>query len=63
MYIIYIYILYSREFSRSLGFRVLGFRVDVVDDDYDNDNDGDDDYYDDDDVDDDGDVTFNAQVA
>ena len=61
MYIIYIYIYYIQ--GNFPGVQGLGFRVDVVDDDYDNDNDGDDDYYDDDDVDDDGDVTFNAQVA
>ena len=55
----------SREFLRSLGFRVLGFRVDNVDD---VDDVGYvDDVVDDDAVvvvdDDDDDVTFNAQVA
>ena len=55
----------SREFLRSLGFRVSGFRVDNVDDV--DDVEYVDDVVDDDavvvDDDDDDDVTFNAQVA
>ena len=70
--------LYSREFSRSLGFKVLGFRVQGDDDDDDDEQEEDDDEDEDDEEDDEGDeggdddddddddddvVTFNAQVA